>query len=1415
MAIGEIFLGSFFQFLLEKLASMVSNYAQREGTGTLLHKCEEMLKTINAVLDDAEDKQLDGDHRVKQWLDNVRDLAYDTEDLLDEFEIEVAQVKSEAESSTSKGGVKRKFLSFSRLHSLAFETKLQKIEGRFEDIVNKKAPLSLRENVVDRSHYTNKRLPSTSLPEPQFFGREKEEADILKLLIGEAKNVDSTPSIVSIIGMGGVGKTALAQRLYNNDKVSNCFERRVWVCVSDVFDVLDITKTILQSITEKPCEDKDLDRLQKKLKENLSRKKFLVVLDDVWNVKYEEWTSLRKPFEAGTKGSKIIITTRNDSIVCITRDSSYSLKVLSDDSCTSMLAYHALGARNFEGHPNLERAGKRIAEKCKGLPLAAKMLGGLLHNRENPKEWEAILNNKTWDKAIGKDVEVLPALKLSYLHLPSCLKRCFAYCAIFPEDYKFERDELALLWIAEGFLGEEKEKESILRLGRDCFDELVSRSFFQQSNVNTSKFLMHDLLNDLAKSIANTTCFTSRDSQVVSTKEKARYASFVSMFVTSESSRAYAQMKVLRSLMLLNIQFSGQIFISGKVLHDLLTNLKYLRVLSLSHCGITEVPDCVYDLKYLRHLNLSYTGIKSLPESIGALSKLQVLILRGCWNLFMLPPDIANLVNLQFLDIRDTKSLEEMPLNIGNLGNLIILPKFVVGPEKGSQLKELKNLPHLQGDLLISELQKVEKVRDAIDANLFGKQDLSDLFLHWNEGFGDFRNTKREARVLHSLRPHTNIKNLTISYYGGGIFPSWLNGPSYSNIVYLRLLGCPHVSLLPSLGQLPSLKELSLEGLSAVRMIGFEFYGTKSPFPSLTILKFEGMSAWEDWSHYAESQEEKVPFPCLQHLVVQRCPKLMGTLPHRLDHLIKLEICSCSHLNDSTNKVRLPSLCELYIKDCNNEILKWLDNLTSLTILKIENLGELVYFDTGFMSYLVKLKELRIIRCDKLTYLWQSGIEMQNLACLQVLVIESCPRFTSFMEGEGEIELPRDLERMILNYCMSLERLPSKLHTLKSLIIRGCPKIMGLTISPNDPSSNNMMSRLEYLSISDCDSWISFLFAKDRLIALKRLFIFNYKEVELLAEITAIESLEYLNIKNCKNLGSLPQLVHLTRLFVLDCPALEDLPPLPLTLSSLSLIRCPKIKSIASCNIDGCNNLTSLEISKCPALEIENFPPLPITLLHLTLSECPKIKSLECHRLTSLQELRIGNCENIECFLGGGLPPNLRGFYISGCKNMKQPVREWGLPMLASLERVGMSGSSMGGEGDKECFPSEEDDEDSWSLLFPSSLTSLSISRMRNVERLSSGLRHHLSSLQQLVIQDCPKLRYLPEDGLPPSLLSLYIGSCENVRDLPEDGLPPSLQRLSIYGCENLKDRCSKHTGDYWPLIQKIPTIFTDEGQIQ
>ncbi|KAF8037933.1 hypothetical protein BT93_B0702 [Corymbia citriodora subsp. variegata] len=1293
MAIGEIVLGSFFQVLFDKLSSLALDYVQQRGNSTtILDEWKRMLVTINAVLDDAEEKRLSGYHLVKLWVDDVRDLAFDIEDLLDEFEIKATQAKLEAESR------KRKFFSFRQPCLLVSDTKVQEINGRLEAIVNRKACLCLRENVVDRSNYIHKRDPTSSLPEPQFIGREKEEMEMLELLIHEVKNSHTTLSIVPIVGMGGVGKTALAQQLYNDAKVNSYFKKKAWVCVSDVFDVLDITKTILRSIT------------------GLSNE------DDIWNEKYEKWTVLLKPFEAGAKGSKIIITTRNLTVASITKALPYRLRELSFDNCTSLLAFHALGATNFESHPTFEIIGKKIAKRCKGLPLAAKMLGGLLRTKSNPDEWEDTLNNKIWDLLMAENDEVLSILKLSYIHLPSYLKRCFAYCAVFPKDYEIVRDELVLLWIAEGFLDGQKANKNILKLGRKHFDELVSRSFLQQSSINESKFLMHDLLNDLAKSIAGETCFSSGGSQEagnehdVSSLEKTRYASFISSrYVTSKCLRPYHGMKVLRSLSLVTDRGSFSVSNFQQGVAGLANELEVLE----------EVPICVGDLKHLRYLNFSYTYIERLPESIGGLCKLQALILKGCQKLSMLPQGITKLLNLQFLDIRDTRSLKEIPLDIGNLKNLIILSKFVVGLEKGSQLKELKNLPHLQGELLISELQKVEEVRDAIDANLIGKSGLSNLFLHWSKNFGNLRNGKREEPVLHSLRPNTNLEHLSISYYGGARFPSWLGGPTYSKIVSLCLRDCPNVTSIPSLGQLPSLKELSLEGLHAVSTIGPEFYGGKRPFSSLITLKFKEMLAWTDWSPYVRDPEEEVSFSCLQHLVVQSCPSLVKTLPHQLDCLTKLEIHSCPHLDNLANNVSVLSLHELYLKDCNEEILKILVNLNSLTVLKIENLAELVCFDIGFMGYLVKLKELHIEQCDKLNYLWRDGNETQNLTCLQSVVINSCPQFAFFVAGEGEMELCCNLEMMELRNCTSLEKLPSEMYTLRRLRIENCPKIMGPIIPLDDPSSNNPMSQLEFLYISGCASLISFSFGEARLASLKGLTIWECDGVESLEEIIA-ESLNSLTIMG----------------------------------------------------------------SDCPTLEIEDFPPLPITLSSLSFINCPKIKSLpnKWHHLTSLRSLVISSCENIKCFPKGGLPPNLRWFSIRDCENMKQPVREWGLPMLTSLQHVEINGRSMGGERDKVRFPSgdeDEEEENTWSLLFPSSLTELDISHMRNVERLSNGLRNHLSSLRYLHIFNYPKLR-----------------------DLPEDGLPPSLHRLEIWECENLKDRCSKLTGDYWPLIQEIPQLW-------
>ncbi|XP_039163428.1 putative disease resistance RPP13-like protein 1 [Eucalyptus grandis] len=1161
--------------------------------------------------------------------------------------------------------------------------------------------------------------------------------------------------VIPIVGMGGVGKTALTQQVYNDARVTNYFDVKAWACVSEDYDVLAITKSIL-GITNGhlSCEGKDFNWLQDKLKEHLAGKKFLVVLDDVWNENYGNWTTLLKPFQLGAKGSKIILTTRNKSVASLASAPPYYLKELSQDACMTLLAFHAFGVENFDHHLDLKVLGQKIAEKCKGLPLAVKTLAGLLRHKVNPQEWKAILNSKIWDLRN----EILPALKLSYLHLPSNLRRCFTYCAIFPKDYEIERDDLIHWWIAEGLL-EVKEAKTLWNTGLNYFNELVSRSLFQKSSINGSQFLMHDLVNDLAKLVAGATYFSPEEFEFEvnqSNASFARHASFIpSYHIVPKRLEVYRRMKGLRSFISLRKPY-GQFYLSHKVLCDLLSTVKYLRVLSLSHYRIREVPDCLGKLRHLRHLNLSYTNIKMLPKSIVTLYNLEALMLRACRYLTTLPKGMEKLINLKFLDITDTLNLRAMPMYIGHLVGLEMLSKFVVGTENGLRLKELKNLKDLKGELCIFDLHKVQEVGDAKEIDLITKEGICRLTMRWSPDFEISRNEDLEAEVLVFLHPHQNLENLVISYYGGLKFPSWLESPPHLNIVHLQLHGCCRAKTLPSLGQLFLLKELYIEGLNAISTIGSEFYGTdESPFPSLITLEFRDMPLWEDWSHCVGIEEVRVLFPCLEHLLIQDCPVLIGKLPSQLGSLTKLEIESCPHMDALPSIISLPSLKELKFKSCNEGVLKSLVNLTSLTSLIIKDVSELTCLNHGFTSSLIRLEELYIKRCEKLTYLWQDK------------VVDMCPEFMYFVAEEGDIELFGNLKTICLSDCIKLEKLPSKMHTLYSLrdlSIEKCPNLVsfpdtgiptsmislkiegcnrlqhlpkGLNVDLDELGSINTqgdkMSCLQSLKITSCHSLPAALFSGGIFlpITLKSLKIFHCQNVESLAQINlnCLQSIKEIEIGSCDKLRSLPQ-----------------------GLNTLS-------------------GLNSLHLYHLTALELECFPPLPPEISTFKLDNCSKIKSLptQLHRLTSLQDLEISGCESITCFPNGGLPPQLQLLTILKCENMKQPVREWLTP-LTSLEWLEID-SEVGGVGEEEDLV----------LPLPSSLLRFWIRDMGKVERLSSSL--------------------------PPSLQYLGIFNCPKLRELPQDGLPPSLEFLWIEGCGILEERCRKGTGCYWPLIREIPQV--------
>jgi GTPase SAR1 family protein len=449
--IATIFLSPFLQQFFERLASgkFIDFFHNRKLSDGLLKKLKTTFLTLNTAFEDAEELQVTKP-AVKEWLDELKEAIYDAEDVLDEIATEALPSGLDAEFQTTASKVRKLSISaFRNSFVQQIEPKIKEILGRLESLAQQKDLIGLKEGVRCKS---SERLPTTSLvEESDICGRNDEKEAIIKMLLSD--DVSSNEMwVIAIVGMGGIGKTSLAQSVYNNNKVKEHFNIDAWVCVSEEFDVFKVTKIILEAVTSSPCYVTDLNRLQLRLKECLVGKKFLLVLDDVWNENYVHWEVLSKPFKFGAQGSKVIVTTRNHSVASVMRASStHPLKELPEENCWSLFAKHAFHDGNSNAHGELEVIGRKIIEKCKGLPLAVKTIGALLRSKLDVEEWDKILKSEIWDLPID-EMDILPALRLSYKYLPSHLKRCFAYSSIFPKNYAFKKDQLIMLWMAEGFL---------------------------------------------------------------------------------------------------------------------------------------------------------------------------------------------------------------------------------------------------------------------------------------------------------------------------------------------------------------------------------------------------------------------------------------------------------------------------------------------------------------------------------------------------------------------------------------------------------------------------------------------------------------------------------------------------------------------------------------------------------------------------------------------------------------------------------------------------------------------------------------------------------------------------------------------------------------------------------------------------
>ncbi|KOM45406.1 hypothetical protein LR48_Vigan06g071200 [Vigna angularis] len=1035
------------------------------GVHQQTQKLSSNLTAIRAVLRDAERKQITS-HAVKDWLQKLTDAAYVLDDILDQCSIHSTKVNFD-DAHTS---------CLSRLHpnDILFRFNIGKrmkdITRRFHDIHEERSMFNLEPGVTEvQTIHDNWRQTSSDITEPVIYGRDQDREQIVKFLLEDASNSEEL-SIFPIVGMGGLGKTTLAKKVFNDHRVCKHFELTAWVCVSDDFNTMTILQSIIECITGQNPNINSLEAMRKKVEDVLHGKRYLLVLDDVWNEDPEKWEQLKGKLQCAraAKGATILVTSRLEEVASTMQTHpAYRLKELPGDESWSLFKYHAFGP-NREEKEELVAIGKEIVRNCIGLPLAIKTLGSLLRDQSEVRQWIYV---KESSSKTNEENSIMRALKLSYSNLELSLRRCFSFCAIFPKDFEIDKEELIHLWMANGFIESERNVE-VEDVGNKVWNKLYSRSFFQEAKCDefgmVKSFKMHDLFHDLAQSIMGEECAAFVEGRLTPLSSRVHYSTLLSSDVSSNVSfrgfkHAFKKVESLRTF--LDLRSS---FVLGNVAP--VPSNHSLRAL----CTSSSLLSPLKDLTHLRYLSLNCHYKANLNNLICQMRKLQILKLQNCRRLLGLPKDMTQLQDLRHIVMDDCVSGVETLPKISKLRHLRTLSVFVVGSKPGCGLAELHSL-NLGDRLIIRGLENVPNEWDAEQANLIGKKDLHILHLSWDGNANPKGSDVSVERVLEALEPPSTLKCFGMNGYKGRQLPSWMRSSLVlRDLVKVKLSDCDNCEELPPLGKLPHLKRLEVSGIKNVKWIDGETYDgvEEKAFPSLEelrvdnlpnlerLLRDEGVEMLPRLSQLTIEGvlNFKVPrLPCVEELRIGEAASFMEVVGNMacLKTLSIIGVKGVVVLPDEFR--RLDALQELYIA-------AWYD---------------VEYFPEHVLEGLTSLRTLNIFLCKKLKSLSEG---VRHLARLESLMISGCPELVALPSNMSQLTalrmvsisyrctLPDGLQRVpslrvlyIIEWtCTSLPDWLGDMTALEELTILNCKELRSL------PSSIQRLTNLSHLTIREC-----------------------------------------------------------------------------------------------------------------------------------------------------------------------------------------------------------------------------------------------------------------------------------------------------------------------------------------------------------
>ncbi|KAL3370228.1 hypothetical protein AABB24_007322 [Solanum stoloniferum] len=828
---------AFVSFAVQKLGDfLIQQVSLRKNLRKEIEWLRNELLFIQSFLRDAEQKQY-GDQRVQQWVFEINSIANDAVAILETYSFEAGKGASRVKACVCIYRKEKKF------YNVAEE--IQSLKQRILDISRKRDTYGITNiNSTNAGEGPSNQVRTlrrtTSYVDDQdyiFVGLQ----DVVQTLLAQLLKAEPRRTVLSIYGMGGLGKTTLARNLYKNPNIASSFRTRAWICVSQEYNTMDILRNIIKSVQGRTKETLDLlermteGDLEIYLRDLLKERKYLVVVDDVWQK--EAWESLKRAFPDSKNGSRVIITTRKEEVAERADDRGFvhKLRFLSQEESWDLFGKKLLDVRSMV--PEMESLAKDMVEKCRGLPLAIVVLSGLLSHKKGLNEWQKVKDHLWKNIKKDKSIEISNILSLSYNDLSTALKQCFLYFGIFPEDQVVEADNIIRLWMAEGFIprGEERMED----VAEGFLNELIRRSLVQVAHTfweRVTECRVHDLLRDLAIQKALEVNFFD-----IYDPRSHSISSLCIRHVIHSHRERYLSLD-LSNLKLRSIMFFDPDF-HKMSLKNFRSVFQHLYVLYLGMDVGCRVPDAIGSLYHLKFLSLR--GMDDLPSSIGNLKNLQTLVFRG-YNC-QLPQNIANLINLRHLICSYSKPL----VDICKLTSLQVVDAICCDQWKDVDPVDLVNLRELG----MNSIKKSYSLN-----NISSLKNLSTLrlFCRDRQSFPsvEFVNC---CEKLQKLMLEGRIEKLP------NLFPNSIT------MMVLRLSSLTE-DPMPILGMWPNLRSLQL---SRDSYEGKEIMCSDNSFSQLEFLRLYCLEKLERW-HLGTNA-----MPLIKGLGIRNCPNLKE-IPERM-----------------------------------------------------------------------------------------------------------------------------------------------------------------------------------------------------------------------------------------------------------------------------------------------------------------------------------------------------------------------------------------------------------------------------------------------------------------------------------------------------------------------------------------------------